>query len=272
MDLLTEIEKKHLQYLAELLDYGSSQLEKIDNTKFEFSHIQSFLLFNHIAIHNYSEAIYLLCKNARPHSAQVILRSLFEANTNSEYIKIGNYKRKLALFAKEGFLLRKKIANGFKNFIEKYPHKKDSLSVLKTENIERMEKFAGDYIVGIDSANKLRPKDKYPEIYKRLIEIDKKSSRKRKGNAELYYPLVFRYLSSYVHLNAFGLENFVEKEDDGAITFILGQTKQIHPIIIQTYLYYLVSLNDLFKKNILKDKISNKYQKYYNELKRVKIG
>ena len=118
MSSLTKIERRHLKYLSSLLNYGSPQLKSRSDTKFQFTHLQNFLLFNQVVIHNYSEAIYLLCKDARPHPAYVLLRSIFEANTNAEYIKCGDSERKLALFAKDGFIEREKIANGFDQFIK----------------------------------------------------------------------------------------------------------------------------------------------------------
>jgi len=272
MGLLTKVEQGHLKYLKRLLDYGSLQLKMGNSFKSQFTHLQNFLLFNHVAIHNYSEAIYLLCKDARPHPAHILVRSLFEAYTNTEYIRHGDSERKLALFSKEGFAERKKIANGFDQFIKKYPSKKNSLSILKEETIEEMKIFAERHINGIDSANKLNQKDKYPDILRRSIEIDKDVlDSKDRGDAELYYHLVFRYLSPYAHLNAGGLEAFLEKKADNDMTFITGQAGGIHTITIQTYLYYFASLKNLFQEQILDGKMPDIYQKYFEELKSQKI-
>lgn len=272
MSLLTKIEKKHLKYLLRLLNYGLSELKDRSGTRLQFTHLQNFLLFNQIAIHNYSKAIYLLCKDARPHAAYVLLRSLFEAYTNVEYVKFGDSERKLALFAKEGLLERRIIANCFDQFIKKYPQKKGSISVLEEKRIDDMKKFVRRHITGVDSANQLNPEDKYPDLLSRSREIDKNTSDpKDKGDNELYYHLVFRYLSPYAHLNAFGLGMFLEKELNKEEIFQLECAKDIHPIVLQTYLYYFVSFNNLFQHKVLDGQMPAKYQKYFEELKVVKI-
>jgi len=272
MNLLTKIEKKHLKYLSRLLDYGSPQLKSRSGARIQFTHLQNFLLFNQIAIHNYTEAIYLLCEDARPHAAYVLLRSLFEAYTNVEYVKFGDSERKLALFAKNGFFERGKIANGFDKFIEKYPKRKESISVLEEKRIDGMKEFVRRHIIGVDSANQLKLTDKYPDIFIRSTEIDKNvSNPKNKGDNELYYHLVFRYLSPYAHLNAFGLEMFLEKELNKEEIFQLGRAKDVHLIILQTYLYYFVSFNNLFQHKVLDGHMPAKYQKYFEELKMIKI-
>jgi len=268
MNLLTKLENKYLKYLAELLDYGVLRLKKLNGTKFQFGHLPSFLLFNHIAIHNYSEAIYLLCKDARPHAAYVLLRSIFEASTNLEYIKCGDSERKLALFAKKGFIERKKIANGFDQFINKYPKRKKSLSILEEKIINKMKQFSEDHIKGIDGANKLNRDEKYLDIYERSREIDRNAlDSEEVGNNELYYHLVYRYLSPYAHLNSYGLEMFVDSGTNGRIKFILGKSKDISVIVTQTHLYYFASLIGLFEKKIIDGEIAEKYNKYYEELK-----
>lgn len=272
MNLLTKLEQKHLQYLSSLLDYASPQLKSRSGARSQFTHLQNFLLFNQVVIHNYSEAICLLCKNVRPHAAYVLLRSIFEAYTNTEYIKCGDSEKKLALFAKEGFVERGKIANGFDQFIKKYPQKKGSLSVLEEKSIDKMKEFVKCHIAGVDSANKLNQKERYPDILSRSIKIDEAIlDPEEKGNNELYYHLVFRQLSPYAHPNAFGLEMFIEEGLDEGKLFLLGQTKNVHIIILQTYFYYFVSLKNLFQCKVLDGEMPDKYQKYFNELKNIKI-
>ncbi|OGZ34773.1 MAG: hypothetical protein A2V60_01430 [Candidatus Portnoybacteria bacterium RIFCSPHIGHO2_01_FULL_39_19] len=267
MNFLTKIEQKHLEYLAKLLKYGSSQLKMKSGDNLHFTHLQSFLLFNQVAVHNYSEAICLLCKDARPHAAHVLLRSLFEAYTNAEYIKSKDSEKRLALFAREGMIERNKIANGFEQFIKKYPKKKNSLPVLEEKSIDKMKKFSEGHIKGINNANKLNQKEVYPDIVSRSIKIDEEiPDSEEKGNSELYYHLVFRLLSPYAHLNAFGLEMFTEKGLD-----IIGQAKDVHHIILQTYLYYFSLLKNLFQHKILDGEMPDRYQKYFKELKDTKI-
>lgn len=184
--LLSEIEIKHLKYLSELIDYGSSLLMNI--SKQDFTKLQNFLLFNHVAINNFSEGIYILCLDARPYPAYVILRSLFEAYTNTEYIKQGDSTRKLSLYAKEGFSVRKTIANEFEGFVKKYPERKNSLSVLKDPNIQDLKNFTEKYIGGIDLANKFQEKESYPDLLSKSREIDKNNDgANQKGESELNY-------------------------------------------------------------------------------------
>lgn len=268
MNLLTKLEQKHLKYLSDVLDYGLSQLKSRGDKKFQFSHLQKFLLFNQVIIHNYSEAIYLLCKDVRPHATRVLLRSIFEAYINAEYIKCGDSERKLALFAKDGFIERGKIANGFDQFIKKYPKKKGALSVLEEMSINRMKEFVKRNITGVDGANQLNPKEEYPDILSRSIKVDEAIlDPEEKGDNELYYHLVFRQLSPYAHPNAFGLEMFVEDKPGGDKLLLLGHSRDVDGIVLQTYLYYFVSLNNLFQHKILDGEMPNKYHKYYEELK-----
>lgn len=267
--LLSEIELKHLKYLRTIIDYGAARMEEVNVAN--LNHLQSYLVFNHTVVNNYSEAVYILCKDARPHGAFVILRSLYEAHINSEYIQIGDADRKLALFAREGFYTRQTIANEFERFVKKYPKKRGSISVLQEGSISSLKIFAAKYISDINIANKLTKEDKYPDLLTKSREIDNNVSGDDKGLAELYYHLVYRFLSPYAHLNAWGLEMFIHRNPDNSINLDLGQTEKVHLIIAQVYLYYYDSLESLFKHKILNGELPRKYINEYEEIKNSKV-
>ena len=216
VSLLSEIELKHLNYLGELIDYGASRIQGVDQNK--LGHLQSFLIFNHAVVNNYSEAIYTLCKDARPYAAFVLMRSLFEAHISSEYIKIGDSEKKLALYARKGFQTRNSINNDFDAFTKKYPSKRDSVDVLKEENIKSLREFVDQYISSMNSANKLTDTDTYPrDLLSMCRKIDESAAGDEKGEAELMYHLVYRFLSQLSHVTPFGLEMFAARDPDGTI-------------------------------------------------------
>ncbi len=266
LNLLTEIELKHLNYLSELIDFGVSRIQGVDQNK--LGHLQSFLIFNHAVVNNYSEAIYTLCKDARPYAAFVLLRSLFEAHITSEYIKIGDSEKKLALYARDGFRTRNTINNEFDAFAQKYPSKRGSLAVLEEENIKSLREFVEQYISDINSANKLTNTDIYPrDLLDMCRKIDESAVGDDKGEAELMYHLVYRYLSQLSHITPFGLEMFADRDPDGTINLDLGQSKRVHLVIVQTYLYYHSSFQDLVKHQVLEEGLPKKFQDEAEEIK-----
>jgi hypothetical protein len=273
MGLLTDLEIKHLQYLAEILDYGASHLKIAEGFESRFDHLQHFLLSMHAGVHNFAEAIYILCKDSRPNAASVLLRSLFEAFINIDYIKQGDTEKKLALFSREGFKVRGKIARDFENFIKKYPHKENTLSLLNRKTLGEMKEFAYHRIKGIEKVNNLSSNDYYSNDLRFLCEeIDKAEvDLEKRGDKELSYMLIYRYLSPLAHLNCLGLEYFADNQGD-SIIYNLGQKNGIHIIVVETYLYYFNSMNNLFEEKIIDGIFDDKYKLYCDEIKNTKIN
>ena len=86
---LTNTDVQRLGKLGEMIDTGASEFTKkikLDSLSLK----QELLYFNFIAVNNYSEAIYILCKDMRPYPAIVILRSIVEAFINTAYILTHN--------------------------------------------------------------------------------------------------------------------------------------------------------------------------------------
>ncbi|MES2315092.1 MAG: DUF5677 domain-containing protein [Patescibacteria group bacterium] len=263
-NLLSEKEKVHLNYLAEIINFGADELR--DSVKTEsFSYLQNFLLYSFVPVHNFSESIHILCKDSRPHAAQVLLRSIFEAYMTTEYIKSFDTEKRLALFAKDSFKNRKGFACELENFINRYPNLENELPILKRTSIVSLKEFADKHISIIENSNNIIG-EQLPSFIERVKQIDCEVSVENKGKNELNYHIIYRQLSLYTHLNSWGLELF-SKQDSKSVVYSLGQEKDVDHIIVYTYLYYFDLLFNLFDKKVLLGELPVKYKKWFEEMR-----
>ncbi len=264
---LTEKEKRDLDHLKNLLDFMSNEIKTKIVKGYKHTHLQNFLTYSFVYVHNMSEAIYVLCKDLRPHAAQSLLRNIFEALAHIEYIKSSDTEKRLALFAKDGFSKRIPAINNMKEVDQKYPNLKDKSGAVKASTEPSLTDFVNNHIRGIESGNNLLPEDIYPKTIPEIIKaLDKEGPESVKGMNELNYNLVYRQLSSYTHMSAWGLGNFIN-EKDGEIIFDLGQHEEVDHIIGLLYLYYFGVANYLYDEKVLEGKMPHIYQVWCDEFK-----
>jgi len=263
----TEETIKYIQYLSEILDFGTSELQtKVNSDK--HSHLQNFLLFSFIPIHNYSEAILTLCKNSRPHASNVLLRSIFEAYMNIMYVKSTDTEKRLALFAKGSFKGREKLLKRFTELSILYPHLKDKYAILEKDNLISHKEFVDKHIQAIDLGNDLNEDDNYEEqLLERIKQIDKEAPKDKAGMNEFNYRTMYSLLSQYTHLSPWGLELFI-KQGSKSIIYTLGQDVGGDEIIGQTYLFYFELLLGLYENKVLSGEMPIVYRTWFDEFKK----
>lgn len=265
---LSELDKKRLENLAEMINIGSEEFTKKLNLD-SLSLKQELLYLNFAAVNNYVEAIFKLCLDMRPHSAIVILRSIVEAFINTAYILTHNSDKRAVLFSMEDSYNRNGLANEIIIFLNKHPQfEKDSFNretfkeglIKTTEEIEFYKKrFKLNY------KNK---KDFEKQYHVKLLERAKAVDRRiRKPDFEHTYILVYRYFSEFGHLSMRGLDHFIKKDViQGNHEIMASQDNEVDHIISTTYTMYLFFLNELKKRKMLNKEFPIKrFNKYWND-------
>lgn len=245
--LLTEKEEKLLGQFRELLEFGAKIFEnhlKIDTNSRDFK--KNFISFYFGAIHNYSESIYVLCKDSRPHAATVILRSVLEAFINVIYLMNTNSNLKIAKFAISDFEERIKVLKQFKVFVAKFPKWEGKDNLTTTKDLDNMIAFNQKHKEGIEKGNRFYKSTKIlKDLRARAEAYDKKT--KKEGNWEFNYLLVYKYFSNFTHLSISGIEGFFNKED-GDEHFDLGQSKGVESHLAMCFGIYLALLSNIKKR------------------------
>ncbi|MCC2630725.1 MAG: hypothetical protein K0S38_534 [Candidatus Paceibacter sp.] len=254
MELLTDKEKIVLENLRVILEFGASLFPKL-NVPISAETLtpkKDYALFNFGAIHNYSESIYVLCKDSRPHSAHVLLRSIFEAYVNTLYFLNTNSNLKLIKAVVEDLTdNRIKVLNGFAKLIKKYPEWENRSSLTNYATLNDLLNHTQKTIDFVKNNNRFHSTTKIGKNFRDRVEaLDKKITTKIRGNWEFNYLLVYKYFSTYTHLLMSGLENFVTKKDK-QISFDIGQSKDVEPIVVTTYAFYYNLLIYLKSRSVI---------------------
>lgn len=255
--LLTKREKELLKYLGEIIDFGSSLVSAFDMGKMPPK--ESYLLTVFGAVNNYSEAIYVLCKDSRPQAAQVLLRPLVEAFINTFYLLSTRSGKRLALFAAEAAREKTRVANSMLDFLKRYPQWKNKSKLTTKKDLSLLIKQNQQEITNIRKNYKIRQDIQFPDLLERAREGDKKKPIKlRKGDIEYNYHLVYRYLSPLSHLNAAALGGryFLKPDSKGGYYLDMGQSRGVEPVLASTYAYYLYFLEYLKKKKVISQRAS----------------
>ena len=262
---LSDEDVRSLGCLAEMIDAGAKEFTKkikLDNLSLK----QELLYFNFIAVNNYSEAVYVLCKDMRPYPAIVVLRSIVEAFINVAYILTHNSDKRALLFSMEDSYYRKGLTTEISVFLTKHPeYEKDRFNREMFKGaLEIIEKELEVYNKNLKL--KLKNKDDFKKHYHvDLIERAKAVDRKlKKPNFEYIYILVYRYFSEFGHLSMRGLDHFIIKKADGNHEATASQHTEVRHIIATTYTMYLYFLSALKKRHLLdKNFPLSKFTKYW---------
>ena len=254
---LNEKEKKLLNNLRQIIEFGRKQIsgQKYDLEK--STDKQNILFMTFGAVNNYTESIYLLCKSVKPQPAIVLLRSIFEVWINTFYLLSTRSKKRLALFYMEDAQNKIKLSNGLLDFIKKYPSKRDRDPLTTEGNLKQVKSDKEKDILAMIKRFKLKKNDKWPNLPSRAIACDKISDRRRpkklrKGTFEYYYHHLYRYFSSYTHLNAQGLNNFLKPRPEGGYYLVVSQSADlVERVLSSAFVFYLFLLGYMKKKGLL---------------------
>jgi len=264
--LLTKKEEKILEQLRILLEFGSEIFIKYLQTSIgDGNYKKSFISFYFGAIHNYTESIYILCKNSRPHSATVLMRSVFEAFINVLYLTNTNSNLKIAKYTISDFEERIKVINQFKRFVAKYPDWENKYQMTNLKNLDSLIDRNKKHKEAIERGNKFyKTTTIESDLRKRAEAYDKKV----KGNGvwEFNYILIYKYFSTYTHLTVTGIENFVKQEDDKTL-FDIGQSEGVKEHLITTYSIYIALLYNIKKRKFIPGNID--LNKFIRQLKQM---
>ncbi len=246
---LSEKNKKVVEYFDSLKKEINFNLNHKLTDK---THIQNYLYFTVAPVFNYTEAIIILCKEEKFNAAQSLLRSLFEAHINIQYYTSGDTDKKLAIAAKRQFDWRRTVVNAFKKLVKDYPHflssEPDSLYNLdyQDKTLEEIDKHRTAIIKG----NDLVDKDKDPDLIdKTILCDDAKIPDAEPGHFELMYHLIYRQLSSFVHLDIQGIESFTNKDENGTYFFIEKPDEDL--LISQSISICVALAKDLYDNKVI---------------------
>lgn len=255
--LLTEKEEELLEQFRGLLEFGADIFEKylqLDTGSRDFK--KNFISFYFGAIHNYSESVYVLCKDSRPQAATVISRSILEAFINVIYLMNTNSNLKIAKFAISDFDERIKVLKQFKAFIVKFPKWIGKSPLTTTQDLDNMIAFNQKRKEAIEKGNKFYKSTKILKDLRARAEAYDRKTRKD-GNWEFNYLLVYKYFSNFTHLSISGIEEFFSK-DDGGKHFDLGRSKRVEPHLAVNFGIYLALLNNIKKRGYIPKNVSLK--------------
>lgn len=216
------------------------------------SHLQNYLYFTYAPVFSYTEAIIILCNNEKFNAASALLRSLIEVHINIIYHQVVDSEKRLAISARERFFELGKAFFEISDFIRKYPvHKSEDKGNLFNEMyLTGAIAYIDSNIKNITSSNKLTEKDKKATLSEKVKENDKvKVIGAEDGHFQRMYTMIYRQLSSSVHLDVLGLENFSEKNQDGKYS-----TKDRHDegVLLGEALGICVALTkDLYENKII---------------------
>lgn len=248
----TDGQLAEVQKLAELTNWGAG---KIINSKLLYQDKPPKLRVLYclmIAVHNYSESIFVLLREGRTNAAEVLWRSLFESWVNYMYVIACTDDRHASEFMLSSDRENQKTSKLIADFCKTHP----SLASEKNINLDAdaIKKATADRQVELDKiASEFDPPIKnLPNLKDRMIAIDrykKKTEAKYKpGSMEFEYLTTYRYTSDPVHLNPSGIFRMYNFQDGGIREINLsGDLTKIEGLVSLTYAIYLTFIGEFVK-------------------------
>lgn len=235
-----------LQFKIEM----SILIDKADTSK--YTHLQNYLYFVYFPLFSYAESIIILSESGKFHSAKVLLRSLFETHINVIYYQTGDSEHKLALAAKKGFDGKLSGVKELKNLIKKYPNLEshDSANLFSNAWLDSAIEWVEEYLKGILRANNLTKKNQDPDLKAKTTKCDEAAHEKiEPGHFGRMYSVIYRQLSSPVHLNIEGLQTFVRQYNDGKYIFDDGDDGEL--LVNEAISICIAFVKDLYDLQVL---------------------
>lgn len=227
--------------------------EALSGDKVEMTHLQNYLYFTYGPVFNYTDAIIKLCEHGKNNAASALLRSLFEVHINIIYHQEGDIERKLSISAKQRLDQLNKAFRGISSLITKHPNQgtDDEGSLYNQKYLTRALAELTIQKEALLKANNLYDEDITPALVDKAIHCDGlKLDNVEPGHFESLYHLIYRQLSSSVHLDIDGLGYFIDQDDDGKYTFREKYDEDL--LIHQAASISLALVKDLFLHEVLK--------------------
>lgn len=247
---LNEKNSKVVNHFFTLRDEINSLL---DNKLVNKSHLQNYLFFTVAPLFNYTEAIIILSKSGKSNAAQMLLRSLFETHINIHYYSNGDIEKKLAVAAKRQFDWRRTVVNSFIELITKYRNLESykEKSVFNRGYLENKLIEINNNREIIVRSNGIKIDDKDPDLLDKAKLCDGMKLRGvESGHFESMYHLVYRQLSSFVHLDMQGIESFNNKNEKGEYFFEEKNDEDL--LISQSVGICIALIKDLYETKVIR--------------------
>lgn len=244
---LTTKQIKVINSLGEVLNFGANLIQDAQIPSKQRPRKKSLLIM-FAAAHNYSESIFCLLDQGRTNAAEALLRPIFETYINLAFIYIGRNEKNAVRFLLEESYSKKKIAQKVVEFIEKNPTVDTSFDIDDPDwedHIKAMNK-------NIKNAQKIYPYrlKQMPDLKQRCKFIDNytkaKTKKPLKHSMEYWYVTMYWFFSNISHLDAAGLNTFVNEDENGNTNInISGDVSSVERVGIVTYTMYYQFLREI---------------------------
>lgn len=226
----------------------------LQNYHCQGTHLQNYLYFTYRPVFNYTKAIIILCSFGKYNAASALLRCLFEAHINIIYHQVEDSERRLAISVRDRFIQLKKSFAGVRNLIKICP----SLSSSENGNLFN-EQYLNKAFSDIDSSIELVSSSNQLADEDKNLPLDQKAKRCddvkllgiQCGHFERMYHVIYRQLSSTVHLDISGLDSFLDKDKHGYYFF---REEYEECVSIQAIEICTALAKDLYENGILNGK------------------
>ena len=239
----------------EFLQYGNDLLSSTE-LKIKGTHLKKKVLFPLMGIiQSYSESInkIIIPPNIYDKSAEIIMRSIFEAIINITYVYSCRTETNAAIFLTDEWEEKISFAKKQKALMQKYPTwnlnfgsitKPDEWDLFVLEQKNEMKKMSKKYKL---TQTGLPPLEQRAQICDTYL---KSKNNFRKGNSiEFIYDTLYGYFSQPGHANASGIGHFYRKntgQKDGF--YIDGNNNDLESVLTTTFAYYYFALSYFAKE------------------------
>jgi hypothetical protein len=244
--------KKNLKIIENFNILKTQIKSLLDDKLNKKTHLQNYLYFTIAPVISYTESIIILCKYGKFNAAQALLRTLFEVHINIIYYQIGDIEKKLSIAAKKESDWKRNSVNSIIKLIEKYPNLESSKenSLYNKENLKIITKKINEERLAIINTNKLKENDTELKLFdKAMVCENAKIEEVEPGHFELMYRLPYNLLSTYVHLDAQGIESFIGKDSSGKYFFKEDDSEDL--IISQPIAICIDLIENLYKHKVI---------------------
>lgn len=203
------------------------------------------VLMCYAVTHNYTEALVSLCRNKKVEAASVLLRSVFESSVKTQYVLEGQGpRRRFALFAAGSAINKRRVAYGLLDFLKRRPELEGTDELLSRPLLEALiEKQDADLKIVADKFGDTE----LPTLLEMARALDGEAA-----NWEYTYHVMYRHLSPYAHLDAEGIDHFINKSSAGGFTLLLSESeKDGSHLILTAYVIYLSLLLKLREHRLI---------------------
>lgn len=246
-----------LQKVAKLLDFGAEcfREQKINIMKMRGSRKIVFPMI--IAAHNYSEAIFVLCKANRTHPCFSLLRSLLENLININFLYCSPKKHHHIILL-NGLVEKKKQLDDVVKYLTKHPQfcERQNLSdVIKAlDDVLKKEKK-------VKTKLKKHQENLIKSVYARARYVDEYNQLKNQKSESLewLYIYIHRTLSSSTHINFLDFKNYFKFENSETVVFLSGNPDDTEAVLDLLNYLYKEALETFLK--IFKSPLKNQFIK-----------